>query len=407
MFNEVNTVENTNADFLKFNLPPVLMETLVRMQFKTPTPVQAEAIPPALEGRDILASAQTGTGKTAAFAIPLIVKLLANPRGAALILTPTRELATQVMSVLKAMLGTRNTINTALLIGGESMGPQFIQLRNRPRLIIGTPGRINDHLERGTLMLHDAGFLVLDETDRMLDMGFSAQLDQIAKFLPKTRQTLMFSATMPDNIMKVAAKYLTSPVRIKVGQENAAPKANVNLTHETIHTDATNKYDLLLKELNAREGSIIVFVKTKRGADRLSVKLNKQKMSSEAIHGDLKQSRRDRVIEAFRAKKHRILVATDVAARGLDIDHIKHVINYDLPHAPEDYIHRIGRTARAGASGSAVSLISPEDRLKWRAIERLMNPGDKALEEPRKHPSPNASHRRRRRFRPHNAKAAA
>ena len=362
MSEEANTTENTietrKADFSTFNLPSALMDTLVRMQFTTPTPVQAQAIPPALAGQDILASAQTGTGKTAAFAIPLIVKLLGNPRGSALILTPTRELATQVMSVLKSMLGTRNAINTALLIGGESMGPQFIQLRSRPRLIIGTPGRINDHLERGTLMLHDAGFLVLDETDRMLDMGFSLQLDQIAKFLPKTRQTLMFSATMPDNIMKVAAKYLTNPVRIKVGEGDSAPKANANLTHETIHTDAASKYDLLVKELNAREGSIIVFVKTKRGADRLSVKLNKQKMSSDAIHGDLKQSKRDRVIDAFRAKRHRILVATDVAARGLDIDHIRHVVNFDLPHAPEDYIHRIGRTARAGASGSAVSFIS-------------------------------------------------
>ncbi len=394
-------------NFLSLNLPPALMETITRMQYSIPTPIQAQAIPPALEGRDILGSAQTGTGKTAAYAIPLVVKLMSNPRGSALILTPTRELATQVMSVLKQFLGSRSTVNTALLIGGESMGPQFQQLRNRPRLIIGTPGRINDHLERGTLMLHDASFLVLDETDRMLDMGFSSQLDQIAKFLPKTRQTLMFSATMPANILKISEKYLTNPVRIKVGEENA-PAANVNLTHDIIHTDDANKYEVLMKELTAREGSIIVFVKTKRGADRLAVRLNKQKMSADAIHGDLKQSKRDRVIGNFRAQKYRILVATDVAARGLDIDHIKHVVNFDMPHAPEDYIHRIGRTARAGALGSAVSLISGEDRGKWRAIQRLINPGEPQAQEAHKpRPSNSKFNQRRRNFRPRNSGNAA
>lgn len=396
------------TSFLELNLPAALLENLARMQYSTMTPVQAEALPPALAGRDILASAQTGTGKTAAYAIPLIAKLIENPRGSALVLTPTRELASQVMGVLKNMIANCKNINTALLIGGESMGPQFSQLRSRPRLIIGTPGRINDHIERGSLMLHDTGFLVLDETDRMLDMGFSVQLDQIAKFLPKTRQTLMFSATMPGNIMKISAKYLTDPVRIIIGG-NETPKISENLTHEIIHTDEASKYEVLMKELSAREGSIIVFVKTKRGAERLSIRLNKQQMSSDAIHGDLKQSKRDRVIGAFRAKKHRILVATDVAARGLDIDHIKHVVNYDMPHAPEDYIHRIGRTARAGAMGSAVSLISSEDKGKWRAIQRLMNPGDKSAEqeEGKRRPSAGYGAKKRKFFRPRKAGAVA
>lgn len=357
--------------FASFNLPPALQDTLKAMEYVSPTPIQAQAIPVALEGRDVLGSAQTGTGKTAAFGIPLIARLQSNSRGSALIMTPTRELATQVMVVLKKMLGKYSTIQTALLIGGESMGPQFEQLRRRPRLIIGTPGRINDHLERGTLMLHDAGFLVLDETDRMLDMGFSVQLERILKFLPKTRQTLLFSATMPHNIMHLSQKYLTNPVRIDVAGP-IKPAENIDLSF--VHTDSDKKYDMLLKEIDTRQGSIIVFVKTKRGAERMAIKLEKQKLSADAIHGDLKQSKRDRVIAGFREKKYRILVATDVAARGLDIPHIEHVINFDLPQAPEDYIHRIGRTARAGAQGAAISLISPEDMGKWREIQRLLNP---------------------------------
>ena len=363
------------TDFTKFNLPSALAATLLEMGYTTPTPIQNQSIQLALEGKDILGSAQTGTGKTAAYSIPLVTNLMTNSRGTALVLTPTRELATQVMNVIKKMLGKNSNIKTALLIGGESMGVQFAQLRNRPRLIVGTPGRINDHIERGTLMLNEAGFLVLDETDRMLDMGFSIQLDQIAKFLPAKRQTLMFSATMPHNINKIAQKYLNNPVNVKI-EKNDTPTISPNLTHDVVHTDDASKYDKLVGELTAREGSIIVFVKTKRGAEKLSIRLNKQKFVSEAIHGDLKQSKRDRVIGEFRAKKHRILVATDVAARGLDIDHIRHVINFDMPHAAEDYIHRIGRTARAGAEGAAISFVSPEDRGKWRAISRLMNPNE-------------------------------
>lgn len=359
------------TEFTKFKLTPALLETLTNIGYITPTPIQEQALPPALEGRDILGSAQTGTGKTAAFGLPLITKLQTSHRGSALILTPTRELAAQVMEVLKKMLGKYNTIQTALLIGGESMGPQFIQLRNRPRLIVGTPGRVFDHLERGTLMLHDTGFLVLDETDRMLDMGFSIQLEKILKFLPKVRQTLLFSATMPGNIMQLSQKYLTNPVRIEVGS-TVATAQNIDLSYE--HVDSDKKYSRLTEELNKREGTIIVFVKTKIGAERLAYKLARQKFSAEAIHGDLKQSARDRVIEGFRDKKYRILVATDIAARGLDIPHIEHVINFDLPQAPEDYIHRIGRTARAGAQGFAISFISPEDMLKWREIQRMLNP---------------------------------
>jgi superfamily II DNA/RNA helicase len=362
-------------NFNEAGLPLQLQQSLERMQFTTPTPIQAAAIPPALEGKDILGSAQTGTGKTLAFGIPLIARLLNNPRGTALILTPTRELASQVLEALEKLIGNNHNLKSALLIGGDSMYKQIGKLRSRPRLIVGTPGRINDHLERGTLMLHETCFLVLDETDRMLDMGFSVQLDRIAKFLTaEQRQTLLFSATMPDNIMKLAGKYLKDPVRISVGSVRAAaPK----IKQEVINTTEADKYAKLLEQLDQRTGSIIIFVKTKMGAARMAEKLNRSKHSADAIHGDLQQNRRERVINAFRKQQYRIMVATDVVSRGLDIPHIEHVINYDLPQVPEDYIHRIGRTARAGAEGSAVCLITSQDRGKWNAIQRLMNPNEK------------------------------
>lgn len=358
--------------FHELGLPDPLNQTLQQMQFHTPTPIQTQAIPPALMGKDILGSAQTGTGKTGAFGIPLIARLLSNSRGSALVMTPTRELATQVMAQLEAMLGAHSKIKTALLIGGESMPKQLQQLRNRPRLLVGTPGRINDHLERGSLMLFDAGFLVLDETDRMLDMGFSAQIEKIMKFMPKQRQTLLFSATLPSNIQKLAANYLHEPVRVAVSGPTVSAE---NITHDMIRVNDNEKHDRLLAELKDRDGSVILFVKTKHGTERMASKLAKAGHSAEAIHGDLRQSKRDRVIENFRRQKYRILVATDVAARGLDIPHIEHVINYDLPHCAEDYIHRIGRTARAGARGAAMCLVTPADGDKWRAINRLLNPG--------------------------------
>ncbi len=361
-------------NFSELDLPEALNHTLASMEFTTPTPIQAQAIPPAMAGRDVMGSAQTGTGKTGAFGIPLVAKLMNNPRGTALVMTPTRELATQVMTQLQAMLGKRSPIKAALLIGGESMPKQLQQLRNRPRLLVGTPGRINDHLERGSLMLHDTSFLVLDETDRMLDMGFTVQIEKIMKFMPKIRQTLLFTATFPKNMEKIAKNYLTDPIRVSV---DAPSSAATNITHDVIYLSEGEKYARFVEELKARDGSIIVFVKTKHGTQRMADKLCKQGHSAEAIHGDLRQSKRDKVIANFRAKKHRILVATDVAARGLDIPHIEHVINYDLPQAAEDYIHRIGRTARAGAEGAAICFVTAKDKEKWNEIDRLLNPNAK------------------------------
>lgn len=358
-------------NFDDLNLSPELMKSLAHMEYKTPTPIQAKAIPLALQGKDIMGSAQTGTGKTAAFAIPLIERLLTNPHGNALVLTPTRELGKQIMNIMHQLLGHKSPVKTAFIIGGESMGKQIGQLRAGPRLIVGTPGRINDHLDRGTMLLNETDFLVLDETDRMLDMGFSVQLERIFKHMPEQRQTLMFSATLPDNIIKMSKQYMNDPQRIAVGETNVVAS---NIKQEAIRIEQGNKYDVLKAELDKRDGSVIVFIKTKHGADRMAKNLRRDGYTSEALHGDLRQNKRDRVMQNFRKQNFRILIATDIAARGLDVPHIKHVINHDLPQVAEDFIHRMGRTARAGAQGSAISFVASHDVRMWREIEDLLYP---------------------------------
>lgn len=354
-------------NFSELGLPEELLRALDKMKFSTPTPIQAQAVPVALQGRDVLGSAQTGTGKTAAFGIPLVAHLIKNPQSAALVMTPTRELAVQVMQSLKSLSG--HAIKSALLIGGENMFRQFSQLENDPRIIVGTPGRINDHLGRKSLRLGNADFLVLDETDRMLDMGFGVQIDKVLSYMPKERQTLMFSATLPGHIVSMSNKYMRQPERIAAGATGQPAK---DIKQDIIRLTQAEKYETLTQQLDARGGSIIVFVRTKHGADRMARKLERESHNAAAIHGDLRQNKRDKVIRQFREKKIRILVATDVAARGLDVPHVEHVINYDLPQCPEDYIHRIGRTARAGASGEALCLITPEENGKWVAIERIL-----------------------------------
>jgi ATP-dependent RNA helicase DeaD len=364
----------TLDNFQSLGLPEALLQSLEHLKYTKPTPIQAAAIPVAIEGRDILGSAQTGSGKTAAFIIPLAKHLLENPNDMALVLLPTRELATQVAEFAKQLFTFRSKVKSALLIGGEPMPKQFQQLRARPQLIIGTPGRVNDHLARGTLALHQARFLVLDETDRMLDMGFGIQLKEIMKYVPQERQTLMFSATLPPEIVTLTKQYLKNPQRISV---DAVNDPGANITQESKEVSKVDKYQEFLKELQKREGSVIVFVKTKIGAEKLAEKLRRLNLSSDYIHGDLKQSRRDKVIRSFRNKQYRIMIATDVAARGLDVPHIEHVINYDLPQCPEDYIHRIGRTGRAGAKGHSLSFITPDDYKQWRLIQKYLNPNAK------------------------------
>ena len=363
-------------NFKLLKIEDSLKNSLEKMKFSRPTPIQAMAIPVALEGRDVLGTAQTGTGKTLAFSIPLINKLILDKNAFALVMCPTRELANQVMAAIKSIISDKINIKTALLIGGEAMQKQLRQLRNRSRIIVGTPGRINDHLKRKSLNLSATKYLVLDETDRMLDMGFTPQIEMILKFVPKDHQTLLFSATLPQNIVRISERYLNKPERISTGS-TSVPIAKIK--QETLQVFKENKYDELTDQFIARKGSILVFVKTKRGADKMVKRLKEEGHSADAIHGDLRQSKRDRVISSFRKGLKRILIATDVAARGLDIPLIQHVINYDLPQVPEDYIHRIGRTARAGSEGSALTFLTPDDRSMWNSISKLIDPNFKAV----------------------------
>ncbi|MDR1438213.1 MAG: DEAD/DEAH box helicase [Puniceicoccales bacterium] len=366
-----NCTSSEDNGFEAFGLADNILETLKSLNFSTPTDIQKLAIPAILKGRDVLATAQTGTGKTAAFGLPIVEKIYKNRDHGALIMTPTRELAVQVYRAITSFMGKSTSIATALLIGGESYDRQLRQLRKHPSIIVGTPGRINDHLLRKSLSLSHVRYLVLDETDRMLDMGFGVQIEEILRFLPEAHQTMLFSATLPKEILRLSQQYLNNAERIVSGELNRPIEA---IKQEIINVSDAEKYDELIRQLCARDGSVIIFVKTRRDADFIARRLTKDAYSALAIHGNLQQRQRSRVILNFREKKCRILVATDVAARGLDIPHIEHVINYDLPQCPEDYVHRIGRTARAGASGSSLCLICPGDRRKWYAIDRMMNP---------------------------------
>lgn len=352
--------------FQKYNLPSALLGALARMQYNHPTAIQDQVIPVALTGQDILGSSKTGSGKTAAFSIPVVAQLMHRPGTSVLVLAPTRELAEQVAGVMSNMVSGCKHLRTVLLIGGEPIGKQLMRLRENPNIIVGTPGRVEDHLCRGSLHFHNTTFLVLDEIDRMLDMGFSIQIDKIIKRLPIERQTLMFSATLDRNIERLAGSYLRQPARINV---EIADNESKNIQEESVYVPESGKFQVLLEQLNQREGSIIIFVKTQIKADGISYQLQQASFKVRAIHGGLKQHQRKRVIKDFRNKHYSIIVATDVAARGLDIDHIKHVINYDFPQAAEDYTHRIGRTGRAGATGFALSMISsPQEKRLWRII---------------------------------------
>jgi len=355
--------------FSDFNLTSPILAALKNLNLSEPTPIQSLAIPLALEGRDLLGTAQTGTGKTFAFGIPLVNHLALNKESGALILTPTRELALQVLTALKSLTSKDNLLDAALLIGGDPIQKQLKQLK-KARLVVGTPGRIKDHLKRKSLNLKQFDFLVLDETDRMLDMGFLEDIKAIIEKLP-IHQTSLFSATLPKNISDLAQKFLNKPERINAGKENSPI---INIKQEVRNISQKEKFDQLKIELLERTGSIVLFVKTKRSADKIALQLRKDKLNAEAIHGDLRQIKREKVLMKFRKNQFQILVATDVAARGLDIPLIEHVINYDIPQNPEDYIHRIGRTARAGAKGSALTFLTPADKKNWYLIEKLLNP---------------------------------
>ncbi len=354
--------------FGSLKLPDLLLKALRDLKYTTPTPIQAKTIPIALKGTDILGCAQTGTGKTASFLIPIIAQMLAKPNTTALILVPTRELAVQIQEVLKGLTAYTKHLGNAVLIGGMSMQPQLRALQKKPRFIIATPGRMIDHLDRKSISLQQTAFLVLDEADRMLDMGFIPQLTDIFRTLPKERQTLLFTATLPPNIIQISKKYMSHPVEVSIGRTSTPVE---NIKQSTIQTTQKEKTDVLLDALNARTGSAIIFARTQRRADRLHRSLESFGHKAGVIHGGKSQAQRTRALDAFRNSVTRILVATDVASRGLDIPHVALVINYDLPDQAEDYVHRIGRTARAGNTGEALSLLIPEEKNLWKDITKL------------------------------------
>ena len=357
--------------FKDFALPEALQHKLDALGFDTPTPVQERAIPAALEHRDILGSAQTGTGKTAAFSIPLLTKIMNHADVYGIIVTPTRELALQVDEQIRAFLSAKSKIRSVVLIGGASIERQVQALGKRPKIIVGTPGRIIDHLERKSLDLSGFNYVVLDETDRMLDMGFSAPIAEIFSYVSEERQTLLFSATLPKNIQKISAQYLQNPVRIEMGQVNSVGD---NIVQSTQFVSKDGKFEMLVDALREHDQSAIVFMNSKFATEKMAKRLKSVGFTAEAIHGDLRQSKRERVISNLRDNKFRVLVATDVAARGIDVPHIHQVINFDLPRQTEDYIHRIGRTGRNGAQGIALNLATRDDMEKLNEIERLINP---------------------------------
>ena len=357
-------------NFRKFNLNDDINKSLKGLRFTKPTEIQSKTIPIALRKQDILASAETGSGKTAAYLIPLIQQIKTKENVLGIILTPTRELAQQVADVAKLLVGYKSRINIALLVGGSSMKNQLDQLKKRPKIIVGTPGRINDLITRGSLRLNHFNFFVLDEADRMLDMGFGIQVDKIVINLSNARQTLLFSATLPKEIIQISRKYLSNPERVEV-QENNVIKSQIK--QKVINTKTEEKYTKLLEEIAIRKGSILIFVRTKYSTEKLKKRLIQDNVKSSAMHGDLRQNKRDRILENFRKERFKILIATDIASRGLDIPHIEHVINYDLPQVPEDFVHRIGRTARSGSVGEALSFVTKNESKMWKSIEKLLD----------------------------------
>ncbi len=360
--------ENTTLSFATLGLPANILHAITKRGLVVPTPIQEQAIPVAMKGGDVIGIAQTGTGKTFAFGLPLMSRL-PLARGRALILVPTRELAVQVESALSSV-GHELGMKTAVLIGGEGMGKQIAQLRARATIIVATPGRLIDHLERRTVGLSDISVLVLDEADRMLDMGFAPQLKKILAVLPKERQTMLFSATMPPTIVELASAFLKTPMRVEVAPQGTTVK---DVTQELFIVKREGKMELLTKLCTEEKGSVLVFSRTKHGATKICRQLNQSGLAAAEIHANRSLHQRLAALEGFKRGRYRILVATDIAARGIDVTGIALVINYDLPQQPEDYVHRIGRTARAGRSGKAISFATPDQRGHLRSIERLIS----------------------------------
>ncbi|MBI2175699.1 MAG: DEAD/DEAH box helicase [Parcubacteria group bacterium] len=362
------------TDFTQLGIAPGLLEIIRRLGFSTPTPIQEQSIPSAIEGKDLVGIAQTGTGKTLAFGVPMIQRLAGARRAGepvsrqGLVVVPTRELALQVDEALRK-LGSSIGLKTAVLIGGAGMMPQITALRRSPNIIVATPGRLIDHLNQKNVSLARVSVLVLDEADRMLDMGFLPQIKKILDALPKERQTMLFSATMPRGIMNIATRYMKAPVRVEVAPSGTAPDL---VTQELFIVPKEQKQHLLNTLLKKTNGSTLIFSRTKYGAKKIMRNVKVLGITAAEIHSNRTLGQRKEALEGFKMGKYRVLVATDIASRGIDVLGIALVINYDLPGTPDDYVHRIGRTARAGETGHAITFASASELRGVRDIERLI-----------------------------------
>ena len=355
--------------FSKLGISKPLLEGVLAMGYTEPTPIQLRSIPPALEGRDLIASAQTGTGKTAAFALPTLQKLASHGRCRCLVLEPTRELAMQVETAMRDFARFTN-LRVGCVFGGVGYVAQRTMLKEGVDILVATPGRLEDHLQQGTVRLNDIEVLVLDEVDRMLDVGFLPPMKRIISKVPKNRQTLFFSATLPPEIAELANWALRDPVRIEIG---AARSVASIVKHGVYTVDPSRKFDFLLALLNTVDfQSAIIFSRTKHGADKIAKKLRTNNHAVAVLHANRTQNQRIEALSGFKSGKYEVMVATDIAARGIDIAGVSHVINYDIPQHPEDYVHRIGRTGRANQTGDAFTLVTREDMKKLAAIERFI-----------------------------------
>jgi ATP-dependent RNA helicase RhlE len=356
--------------FTELPISAYMKERLAHARFSTPTPVQAAAIPQALDGKDVLATAQTGTGKTLAFLIPVIEQLLKHktPGIAALVLVPTRELAMQVVAVFNTLRGSQ-LVPAALVVGGLSEGAQLQAIRKGARVIVATPGRLEDYLDRKLFNFNSLRILVLDEADRMLDMGFLPAIKRIASILPKERQTMCFSATMEASVAHLVKDYLKNPARLAFG---SILKPSENVRMQAFEVSVDRKQEMLQRLLAKETGRCLVFSRTKRGTERITKSLNRDGFSAAMIHGDRSQSQRNAALAGFQQGRYRVLVATDLASRGIHVQDIVHVINYDLPDIAENFIHRVGRTGRAGSHGVATTLFSREQRSELFQLERTL-----------------------------------
>jgi len=361
------TIRSGNG-FYDLGIAPSFIKEINRLHFKNPTPVQKESIPAGIQGDDIIAIAQTGSGKTMAYGVPMLQRLSKSKRGTGLVLVPTRELAIQVDEAIQSFSRSIN-IRSAVLIGGASMILQLKALKKNPRIIIATPGRLMDHLERKTVNLFNVEVFILDEADRMLDMGFVPDIKKIMKSIPDNRQTMLFSATMPKEIEAIAEKLMENPTRIETDRSGTTP---AEVSHEMFFIQNQDKGRLLAVQLKQCSGPVLVFTRTKRMASKLTAKVKKMGFATAEIHSDRTQGQRRHAMEGFKRGRYRILIATDIAARGIDVTGIELVVNYDMPANSEDYVHRIGRTGRAGKTGHAISFANIAQKGSIISLERFM-----------------------------------